>query len=136
MSNNRQCMCCDNIYYYCPSCGRDRLKPTWYATFCSETCKDLWQTSSRYSMEFITKEDAAQIINTLDLQDVTVYRPRIQKFIADITHVENKIESEKKPKRNKRIEIKPIDEFADIEPVVEIEQPLEVVVPEVVFEKK
>lgn len=138
MSNNRQCMCCDNIYYYCPSCGRDRLKPTWYATFCSETCKDLWQTSSRYSMEFITKEDAVQIINTLDLQDVTVYRPRIQKFITDITHVENKIEPEKKFKRGKRIEIKPIDEFADIEPVIEIEQPTEVAeqAHEVVFEKE
>lgn len=145
MSNNRQCMCCDNKYYYCPSCGKDRLKPTWYATFCSETCKELWHTSSRYSMGFITKEEAANIINALEIKDATVYRKRVQNAIAEITYIEDTIKPKKSRKYQKKIEEAAITESvmcAEIEVKQEPEQPTEVAEPvvqpehEVVIEKE
>ena len=100
MSNVRQCMCCDNKYHYCPSCGSDRLKPTWYATFCSETCKDLWYTLSRYSMGFITKEEAGNVIKALDINDFGTYRQRVQKSVSEIMYMG----PEKKPRRIKKSE--------------------------------
>jgi hypothetical protein len=127
---NRKCIACNSQYDYCPNCGSGRLAPAWKATFCSEPCKDLWLILSRFSMNFITKSEAAEKIQSLELKDIS-------KYVDCVKRDYNKVfEPEKKPKRGKRIEIKPIDEFADIEPVVEIEQPLEVAVPEVVFEKE
>ena len=38
MAKNRTCFICGNKYDYCPTCDRDRLKPSWYALFCSDNC--------------------------------------------------------------------------------------------------
>lgn len=38
MAKNRTCFICGNKYDYCPTCDRDRLKPSWYTLFCSESC--------------------------------------------------------------------------------------------------
>lgn len=103
MANNRQCMCCDKKYYYCPSCGSDRLKPTWYATFCSETCKELWHILSRYSMGFITKEDAANAIGAFDIKDFTVYRQRVQNGIEEVMCATKPKKSRKSSKKTEEI---------------------------------
>lgn len=97
MASNRSCICCGDKYSYCPSCGSDRFKPAWYATFCSETCKTLWETLSRYSMKFIDKKEATEIIQSLPLKDKSQYvacvQRDVEKFLA-------------KPKRTKKTEPK------------------------------
>lgn len=98
MASKRSCICCGDKYSYCPSCsGSDRLKPTWYATFCSETCKTLWETLSRCSMNLIDKKEAAEIIQSLSLKDKSQYVACVQrdmdKFLV-------------KPKRTKKVEPK------------------------------
>ena len=131
MVKNKQCLSCGTHFSYCPDCSRvDKLKPVWASQFCSESCATLWNTLTKFSMSMITKPEAKEIISSLNLKPIDIYAACVQRDYAKV------MEPEKKSKRGKRIEIKPIDEFSDIEPVVEIEQPLEVAVPEVVFEKK
>ena len=133
MASNRQCLACKTGYSYCPSCSRvDKLAPAWKAQFCSEDCMTLWTVATKFNMKKIGIKEAQEQISVLNLKDRSQYAPCIQRDLNNI------FAEDKKPKRGKRIEIKPIDEFADIEPVIEIEQPAEVAEPthEVVFEKE
>ena len=41
MAHKRTCFICGNDYDYCPTCDRDRLKPSWYALFCCDSCHEL-----------------------------------------------------------------------------------------------
>lgn len=90
MISNRKCICCGEKYQYCPSCGNDRLKETWYSAFCSETCKDLWQTLSKYSMGFINKSQAIELINTLPLKDKSKYVTCVQRDLGKLFEKEVK----------------------------------------------
>lgn len=131
MVKNKQCLSCGTAFSYCPNCSRvDALKPVWASQFCSETCATLWTTLTKFGMNTLTKSEAKEIISSLSLKPIDVYADCVKRDYNKV------FEPEKKFKRGKRIEIKPIDEFADIAPVIEIEQPLEVAVPEVVFEKE
>ena len=110
---NKTCYACQTKYSYCPSCSRaDAMKPSWASEFCSESCKDLWTALTKYNMAMISKSEAKSIILKLDLKPIDNYTACVQR---DYTKV---MAEEKKPKRNKRIEIKPIDEFIGLEPVV------------------
>ena len=102
--SNRTCIACQEKYSYCPSCSRtDALKPVWFSEFCSESCKDLWITLTKYNMSILSKEKAMETISALDLKPIDTYVDCVKRDY-------NKVMAEKKkPKRNKRIEIKPID---------------------------
>ena len=107
MISNRKCICCGEKYQYCPSCGNDRLKETWYSAFCSETCKDLWQTLSKYSMGFINKSQAIELINTLPLKDKSKYVTCVQRDLGKLF--------EKEVKHNKSVKKQVIIEKSEIE---------------------
>lgn len=107
MVSNRKCICCGEKYQYCPSCGNDRLKETWYSAFCSETCKDLWQTLSKYSMGFINKSQAIKLINTLPLKDKSKYVTCVQRDLGKLF--------EKEVKRNKSVKEQVMIEKLEIE---------------------
>ena len=110
---NKTCLACRIKYNYCPSCSvADRIAPSWKSEFCSESCKDLWMALTRYNMSMLSKEEAKSIILELDLKPIDAYVDCVKRDYNII------MAEEKKPKRNKRIEIKPIDEFICLEPVV------------------
>lgn len=110
MVKNRQCLSCATKYSYCPDCSRaDKLAPTWKAQFCSEDCMTLWMTLTRYNMGTHSKSEAKEIISALDLKPIDVYVECVKRDYSKV------MAEEKKSKRGKRIEIKPIDEVMDIE---------------------
>ena len=39
IKNNRECIICGRSYHYCPTCGADVGKPTWYAIFDGQNCQ-------------------------------------------------------------------------------------------------
>lgn len=88
---SRKCTCCNEKYNYCPSCGNDRLKPTYLSVFCSESCKDLWTTLSKFSMGMLTKPEAVEIINSLNLKDKSKYVASVQRGMAEILKKESKL---------------------------------------------
>lgn len=85
---DRQCMCCQAKYQYCPTCGQDRMKPTWMVQFCSETCKELWRTATRFNMNLIEKSEAKAIVEALELKEKSAYVECVQKDIDKILAVE------------------------------------------------
>ena len=107
---NRTCLACKTKYSYCPNCSRvDKLAPAWKTEFCSEPCMTLWTTLTKYGMSMLSKSEAKSIITDLDLKPIDKYVECVKRDYAKV------MTEDKKPKRNKRIEIKHIDEAMEIE---------------------
>ena len=81
---DRQCLCCQIKYKYCSTCSADQAKPTWMTEFCSEPCKELFATATKYNMEMLTKSEAKEIIQGLELKEKSEYADFIQKDIENI----------------------------------------------------
>ena len=106
---NKKCMACQTRYSYCPDCSRaDKIKPSYFDQFCSESCKDLWLTLTRYNMGRLTKSEAKSIISKLELKPIDTYVDCVKRDYANV------MTEEKKSRRNKRIEVQPV-----IQPIVE-----------------
>ena len=81
---DRQCLCCGTKYSYCPTCGPDKLKPTWMTEFCSESCKELFETATKYNLKKLTKSEAKNIIEKLELKEKSAYVDCVQKDLENI----------------------------------------------------
>lgn len=110
MAKNRKCISCGEKYSYCPTCSRAAaLEPSWKSEFCSETCMTLWTILTKYGMEFLSKDEAKEIISNLDLKPIGVYADCVQRDYAKVMAEEKKLR-----KAHKKIE--PV---VEIEPVIE-----------------
>lgn len=105
IKNNRTCWCCRDKYTFCPSCSNaDALKEAWYAEFCSEDCKTIWQTAVNYNLNKITKSEAKSVISAITLKPVEQYAKCIQRDFSVI------LAEDPKPKRGKRSKMPILDE--------------------------
>ena len=52
--SNRVCFLCKNSYSYCPTCNADINKPSWYALWCGDVCKELNDILSAHTAKKIT----------------------------------------------------------------------------------
>ena len=74
---NRICHVCGNEYSYCPNCDKDRMKPSWYALFCSDECHAIDEILGDYNRGKITESKARKSltaigINKIDIKDMDV----------------------------------------------------------------
>ena len=82
--NNRECIICGRGYHYCPTCGADAGKPTWYAIFDGQNCHDIYETCVAYRDKKISIEDAYNKINKLDLSYLDLIVPATKAQITEI----------------------------------------------------
>lgn len=80
----RNCSVCRSSYSYCPHCGEDKLKPTWYFSFCGENCKDIYDITSKYENGQINANSAKVKLDALNLSKLdkfgTSYKDSIKKI--------------------------------------------------------
>ena len=97
----RKCVICGGDYSYCPRCGEDAGKPTWYFTFCSENCKDIYNVCTDWRDGNISKEKASEEIKKLDISKLDNFAKSTEAQIDELLAVK-KVEpiSEKKPSNN------------------------------------
>ena len=82
--NNRKCICCSTEYQYCNTCSEDKSKPAWYAIYCSENCKKLFQAVSGYLANAVSIEETRARFDDCDLS----YKNKLKdKFIEVINEV-------------------------------------------------
>ena len=84
MSKEKICAVCYKPYEYCPVCGKDKDKPTWMFTFCSENCHDIYLTTSSYANHKLTANKAKNKLDKLDLSGLNNFGGSYQNIIADI----------------------------------------------------
>ena len=113
---NRDCYLCGRDYQYCPTCSQDKMKPAWMSDFHSENCKNIFEICTRFNMKLISKTEAQDALNACDLTNKENFKSYVQRDLENIFKVDVVPAQAEEPKfkRGKRIEVKPVDEFADI----------------------
>ena len=98
--NNRTCIICGRSYRYCPTCGEDTGKPTWYAIFDGENCHDIYETCVAYRDKNITVKEAYEKMNKLDLSYLDSIVPATKAQIEEILNSQNTLNESKKEANN------------------------------------
>ena len=81
--NNRKCICCAQEYRYCNSCAEDNTKPTWFALYHNENCRDIYKIASECLYEVISKEEAKERFDKCDLSYKDKLHHKIREVIDD-----------------------------------------------------
>ena len=68
--NNRTCIICGENYAYCPHCGEDANKPTWYFIFDGQNCHDIYEVCTQYRDGEIDINLAYEKISKLDISNI------------------------------------------------------------------
>lgn len=104
MANNRTCFFCGKEYSYCPSCYKDREKPSWYSMFCCDSCRELDKIVSAHTNGKVTDEEAKNALEKINysLEDIknVPNREHIKTLVAVISHSEKKTTKNKKTENN------------------------------------
>ena len=133
MQGDNICATCRSNYDFCPKCNRDKDKPLWYFTFCSQNCHDIYEITSSFENGNINADEAKLRLNNLNLSKLDNFGESYKKSI-------NKIMSSASVKNDVIVEDMIIEENVDDsveEQVVEKENNdiTEEVVEEKVFRK-
>lgn len=84
MAKNRTCFICGSKYDYCPSCERDKMKPSWYSLFCGDTCKELNSILSANTANKMTDKEASALLKDLNLTSVNINNDLVKVRIDEL----------------------------------------------------
>ena len=88
--NNRTCIICKNQYHYCPTCGEDSGKPTWYLIFDGQNCHDIYEVCTQYRDKIIDAETAYSLISKLDISKLDNFYESTKMQIEEIIELHKK----------------------------------------------
>lgn len=80
----RTCSVCHKLYEYCIKCPEDFNKPTWYFSFCSSNCKDIYSATSSFENGNISQSEAESKLKMLDLSQKKNFGESYQKTLSKI----------------------------------------------------
>jgi len=81
---NRKCIICNTQYHYCPTCGGDSSKPTWYFIFDGQNCHDIYDVCTKYRDGEIDVKTAYDLISKLDLSKLNDFAESTKLQIEEI----------------------------------------------------
>ena len=96
MAHERKCIVCETSYSYCPRCRQYASSPQWKINFCSEECKEVYDTVDKFVFKHISADDAKKILSN---SKVNIKNNEIKKTIDSILASEDK----KNKKKNNEI---------------------------------
>jgi len=64
---NKKCIICGTAYSYCPACGADRKKPSWYMIFDGDNCNNIYDIVTGYRDARYTIKEANEMLKNCDL---------------------------------------------------------------------
>lgn len=80
----RICVLCGKEYHYCPSCYKDKDLAPWHIIYCSDNCKDVFETLNDYNFKKISKQIAKQQLSKCDLSKLEEYSDGSKDLISEI----------------------------------------------------
>ena len=84
MKANKICATCRSNYDFCPKCNKDKDKPLWYFTFCSQNCHDIYETTSNFENGKIDADEAKLQLDNLNLSKIDNFGESYKKSINKI----------------------------------------------------
>lgn len=106
---NRICKTCGKAYYYCPTCDFEK-RPTWFAMWDSEKCKDMFMLLSAESMNKVSTIDAKKQLLDMGVTLDDSFTEPIKKHITRVFDCDEIV---------KEYEINNVEELSDLEVVNE-----------------
>lgn len=103
------CLLCKQTYEYCGGCSKYKNLPTYMTTFCSENCKNIYQTMADFENGLISKDKAKISLLGMDTSRHIFYTNSFASSYKKIMDVEEE----------KDIEEKDIKKNDDKEPVLD-----------------
>lgn len=91
---NRVCIICHEKYSYCPTCASDAKKPTWMSIFCGENCRNLYNVINDYNHKLLSKEEAFDKLNKLDLSCVDELPKNFRAVINEVLNKRHDVKEE------------------------------------------
>lgn len=110
--DNRTCKVCNESYNFCPNCAGVKATDKYRTIFCSKNCRDIFHLLSRHTMNDVAKDEAKEILSSLDLSKLNNFSEQIKVDIDEI------MGNNKKHFKKKIVE-EPVVEEQVIEPIVE-----------------
>lgn len=98
VKNNRTCIICNKPYHYCPTCGSDSEKPSWYLIFDGENCHDIYETCVIYRDKAIDKKQAYEKVSKLDVSELDNFAEATKSQIKEILSYKIERDTDEKPK--------------------------------------
>ena len=99
MKGKKICATCRSEYDFCPKCNKDKDKPLWYFTFCSQNCHDIYEITSSFENGNINADEAKLKLNNLNLSKLDnfgeSYKKSINKIMSSVSVKENVITEER-----------------------------------------
>ena len=93
MKGEKICATCRCSYNFCPKCNKDKDKPLWYFTFCSQNCHDIYETTSSFENGKIDADEARSKLDNLNLSKLDnfgeSYKKSIDKIMSSVSVKEN-----------------------------------------------
>ena len=84
MKGKKICATCRSEYDFCPKCNKDKDKPLWYFTFCSQNCHDIYEITSSFENGKIDANEAKLQLNNLNLSKLDNFGESYKKSISKI----------------------------------------------------
>lgn len=117
--NNRKCICCEKEYSYCPNCNDFAHLPSWMTIYHDSNCKEICDAIKSYGFNYITKEQAKDLLDKCDLTNKKMFKQSIQNKIDEIyTETNTNIMEDIKIKEAASLK----DEFETITEAEEVEK--------------
>lgn len=88
--NNRICIICKKSYHFCPTCGEDAGKPSWYSIFDGENCHDIYEVCVGYRDKVLSAKDAYERISKLDISGLENFNEVTRNQIKEIISLNEK----------------------------------------------
>ena len=95
MKGEKICATCRSNYDFCPKCNKDKDKPLWYFTFCSQNCHDIYEITSSFENGKIDADEAKLKLDNLNLSKLDnfgeSYKKSIDKIMSSVSIKESVI---------------------------------------------
>ena len=92
MAKERVCFCCGTHYYYCGNNCKDYdPNKTWMYLVHDEKCLDVYNVWQQYRGKEISKEDAAKVLNVLDVSDILKSKSPVVPVLKEILDIKDEV---------------------------------------------
>ena len=89
--DNRTCIICKTSYHYCPTCGEDSGKPSWYAIFDGQNCHDIYEVCTQYRDKIVDSNTAYDLISKLDISKIDNFAESTRLQIEEIMQLHKEV---------------------------------------------
>ena len=109
LSKNKVCIICAKKYKFCGHCNKISSDELWHNIYCSEECREIFNTCSRYEGKDISADEAYDKLVKYNFTDKNIQlsvKGTIEKIINNQTKTNNSPSEKSKLEPTPEVEVK------------------------------